>query len=239
MSKNEEYQPLPILGQVDLGFLKKDGDCAPAMLSFLQTKEIYGAGENSSNSTETESQYDPGSAMAAAERLLQKAGSSTTLTNTLNDGDKVCVLARRANGRVFERSFPMPTFLPAPIQARQPHSGGSFSHKASSGDRALLQFAVTGHGWSGSTEQCGEFCHAVYHININGINAFNVTEWRDDCERNPVSDQYGTWEIHRDGWCPGSVEPGLYIDMTKYAKTGKNHLSVDLKVWNSKTREYE
>lgn len=239
MGKNEEYQPLPILGQVDLGFLKKDGDCAPAMLSFLQTKEIYGAGENSSNTTETESQYDPGSALATAERLLQKAGSTTTLTNTLNDGDKVCVLARRANGRVFERSFPMPTFFPAPIQATQPHSGGSFSHKASSGDRALLQFAVTGHGWSGSTEQCGEFCHAVYHININGINAFNVTEWRDDCEKNPVSGQYGTWEIHRNGWCPGSVEPGLYLDVTKWAKNGQNTISVDLSVWSSTENKYE
>merc|ERR1740117_2710667 len=144
----------------------------------------------------------------------------------MSPGDKICVLARRATGRVFERSFELPTFEPA-------------AKAGNIGDSVLLQLAVTGHGWSGSTEQCGEFCHAIYHIKVNGKSAADVTEWRNDCEKNPVSGQFGTWEIHRDGWCPGSVEPGLYIDMTKWAKTGKNEISVDLSVWSSKTKRYE
>merc|ERR1719253_962776 len=39
MNKDNVFAPLQILGQVDLGFLSQKGDCAPAMLSFVQTAE--------------------------------------------------------------------------------------------------------------------------------------------------------------------------------------------------------
>jgi len=35
------------------------------------------------------------------------------------------------------------------------------------------------------------------------------------------------------------VEPGLYLDVTKWLRNGRNSISVDLSVWNSKTKEYE
>jgi len=221
------YSPLPILGQVDLAFLKQAGaDFSPPTLSLAQTAE--------------ELTDDPGSATATAQRLSGKAGVSSgdalAQTNSqLKAGDKVCVLARRANGRVFERTFDLPTFVPAAAAA----ASAADATAAKKDDRVLMQFAVTGHGWAGSTEQCGEFCHAIYHINVNGKRAFDVTEWRDDCAKNPVNGQFGTWEIQRDGWCPGSVEPGLYLDMTKWLKNGRNDVSVDLSVWSSKTRQYQ
>jgi len=230
MNADSAFAPLPILGQVDLGFLAKEGDCAPAMLSFIETAET----EVKKETKEKEMNKIAQSLFGQAD----EAAVSGALPVTMNDGDKVCVLARRATGRVFERTFEMPSFAPASSETGAALKSDG-SAVMSSGDRALLQFAVTGHGWSGSTEQCGEFCHAIYHINVNGKSAANVTEWRDDCNQNPVSGQSGTWEISRDGWCPGSVEPGLYLDVTRWLRNGRNSISVDLSVWNSKTKEYE
>jgi len=250
------FSPLPILGQVDLGFLQKPGaDCAPPSLSFLQEDEeawtMPGTGDKSVDKKATKvtkevSKPWPGSATAAAARLLAKVGVSSGAASKsnmmLSDGDKVCVLARRSNGRVFERTFELPTFVPAAgAGSAAAANGARMTAMPASGtkpDRVLLQFAVTGHGWSGSTEQCGEFCHAIYHINVNGKKAADVTEWRDDCEGNPVSGQSGTWTISRDGWCPGSVEPGLYLDVTKFLKKDRNEISVDLSVWSSLQRKY-
>jgi len=258
-------------GNVDLSNADDDMDNGPVVghadlhSSFLQADDAKTSSndlqEEEGRSADTEEQTkgnpptpDSGSVTAAAQRLLQKAGNSAALTNTLKDGDKVCILARRSTGRVFERTFDLPTFKPASPTVVAP-AGSKRQRKkqrqqlrqqqtvttkgASPADRMLLQFTVTGHGWSGSTEQCGEFCHAVYHLNVNGVNTHNITEWRDDCERNPVSDQSGTWEIHRDGWCPGSVEPGLYLDMTEWLKNGQNTISVDLSVWSSTENKYE
>lgn len=169
---------------------------------------------------------------------IEAVGSS--LGGKLKDGDKVCIMARRAQGRVFERKFQLPTFAPAggADQSSDEHAGNAVVAKQA-GDHVVLQFSVTGHGWSGSTEQCSEFCHAIYHININGQYAFNVTEWRDDCEKNPINTQQGTWTIPRNGWCPGSVEPGLYIDATKFLKNGENHIAVDASVYSSHSGKYQ
>jgi hypothetical protein len=183
-----------------------------------------------------------GAPLATAERMLEEAGATGTpglpqpKSPTMQDGDKVCILARHAQGRVFERKFMLPTFFPA---VEDGEGAGGATTAAKKNDHALLQFAVTGHGWSGSTEQCSEFCHAIYHIIVNGNYAFNVTEWRDDCQRNPIDGQFGTWTISRNGWCPGSVEPGLYLDMTKLLKNGENHIAVDVSVYSSKAGKYQ
>jgi hypothetical protein len=185
-----------------------------------------------------------GAPVSTAESMLKKEAQASDGSSAprakVNDGDKVCIMARRAQGRVFERKFELPTFIPAG-GAEEPSSqrGAGVVAPTKSGDHALLQFSVTGHGWSGSTEQCSEFCHAIYHININGQYAFNVTEWRDDCERNPINTQQGTWTISRNGWCPGSVEPGLYIDATKFLKNGENHIAVDASVYSSHSGKYQ
>lgn len=109
------------------------------------------------------------------------------------------------------------------------------------GERAVLQLTVTGHGWAQTLEQCGEYCHAVYILSFNGVNAINVTQWRDDCVDNPIDSkvQKGTWDESRNGWCPGSAEPGLFVDVTQWLHAGPNDIAFDVVVWSSKRDRYE
>jgi len=139
----------------------------------------------------------------------------------VSDGRKVLVLTQERHGRLLERKFELPTLV--------------------FGDRVILQLAVTGHGWSATAEQCGEYCHAVYRLNLNGQVAANVTQFRDDCKNNPIngSVQFGTWDESRNGWCPGTVVPGLFIDLTDHMKKGPNSLTIDLLVWSNTTLRYE
>mmetsp|Transcript_93559 Transcript_93559/g.164893 ORF Transcript_93559/g.164893 Transcript_93559/m.164893 type:complete len:903 (-) Transcript_93559:38-2746(-) len=235
-AQGEALLPMKSLGRLSLKNLSfaASKDCGPTNTAFLQTRaaikkhESMGSGSTVNASVTSNAQLPvvpTGSRLSKAAIALSKAkaavGGTTlsTLAGGAKDGDKVCVLTRRATGRVFERSFAMPDFTKQ--------------------DSVLLQFSSTGHGWSGSTEQCGEYCHAVYHLQINGQKALHITEWRDDCSDNPISRQYGTWELSRNGWCPGSVEPGLYIDVTKWMKEGKNQLTVDVDVWSSKDNSYK
>mmetsp|Transcript_43185 Transcript_43185/g.101527 ORF Transcript_43185/g.101527 Transcript_43185/m.101527 type:complete len:860 (+) Transcript_43185:141-2720(+) len=131
----------------------------------------------------------------------------------------VCIVSHQQHGAIFAREFELPALEP--------------------GARAVMQLVVTGHGWAATSEQCGEYCHAVYRFTINGKSAVNVTQWRDDCKDNPIGpNQRGTWDESRNGWCPGSAEPGLFIDMTPYVEAGLNRLSMDLLVWSNATWSY-
>jgi len=150
-------------------------------------------------------------------RVLEpSAEAATGMTNST-----VCVVTQRRQGRLFQRSFELPELEP--------------------GDRVLMQLAVTGHGWSSTSLQCGEFCHAVYRISLNGASAANVTQWRDDCHENPIdgSKQHGTWSISRNGWCPGTVDPGMYFDVTDRVRAGINELTFDVVVWSDAVGGYE
>eukprot|EP00927_Polykrikos_kofoidii_P066227 TRINITY_DN61866_c0_g1_i1.p1 TRINITY_DN61866_c0_g1~~TRINITY_DN61866_c0_g1_i1.p1 ORF type:complete len:858 (-),score=122.41 TRINITY_DN61866_c0_g1_i1:127-2700(-) len=133
----------------------------------------------------------------------------------------VCVIARARNGHVFDRHFIVP------------HLG--------EGERVVAQLAVTGHGWATTTEQCGEFCRAVYSLAFNDGTPLNVTQFRNDCKRNPIGEgkQFGTWYISRNGWCPGSVEPGLFIDVTKLVRAGSNQFAFNVRVQSDVTGKYE
>jgi len=135
-----------------------------------------------------------------------------------NASSKVCVVERKRQGSVFQREFDLPDL--------------GESH-------VVMQFAVTGHGWASTEEQCGEYCHAVYQVGLNGKSTANITEFRDDCEDNPISDQYGTWWEDRNGWGPGTVEPGVFLDITNSVKSGLNVMTFDLAVWSSMTEAYE
>jgi len=135
---------------------------------------------------------------------------------------RVCVVQTQRQGRLFQRNFELPVAEP--------------------GDRVILQLVVTGHGWSDTTEQCGEYCHALYQLMLNGQLARNVTQFRNDCNENPVGvdgTQKGTWWESRNGWCPGSVEPGIFLDVTQWVRDGPNHLDMDVLVWNELSKAYE
>jgi len=220
--RHGNYDHLVAMARVNLEFLRGIGNVAPASVPIMPSLSLLQTTEHGTLQRETAGDYQ------------------NSRTSLMNDGERVCILARRATGRVFERTFNIPSFLPAGQRSKVANPADSAVHPSGAGaaDRVLLQFTVTGHGWSGSTEQCGEFCHSIYHINVNGKNSMNVTQWR-DCKDNPVNDQSGTWSLARDGWCPGSVEPGLYLDITKWLKNDRNTISVDLSVWSGSDNKYE
>mmetsp|Transcript_2979 Transcript_2979/g.7611 ORF Transcript_2979/g.7611 Transcript_2979/m.7611 type:complete len:839 (+) Transcript_2979:116-2632(+) len=143
---------------------------------------------------------------------------TSQLVNGTLDGT-VCIVSHVSSGHLFSRDFALPALA--------------------EGDRAVMQLTVTGHGWAATSEQCGEYCHAVYRFSINGVPAVNVTQWRDDCKDNPIGPrQHGTWDESRNGWCPGSAEPGLFIDVTQWVTTGENTLRMDVVVWSNSTWSY-
>eukprot|EP00928_Gymnodinium_smaydae_P066401 TRINITY_DN4941_c0_g1_i4.p1 TRINITY_DN4941_c0_g1~~TRINITY_DN4941_c0_g1_i4.p1 ORF type:complete len:919 (+),score=169.75 TRINITY_DN4941_c0_g1_i4:48-2804(+) len=133
--------------------------------------------------------------------------------------ESVCVISQLRSGLVLKRPFEM---------------------KLRGGDRVVAQLSITGHGWSSTTEQCGEYCHAVYGLHFNGKSAANVTQFRDFCKDNPIGEglQHGTWWESRNGWCPGSVQPGLFLDVTDFLQSGKNEAEIVLNVWSSVTGSY-
>ena len=58
---------------------------------------------------------------------------------------------------------------------------------------------------------------------------FSNNPWRDDCDVNPVSPQFGTWEYGRNGWCRGAVSVGHKIDITDAIEVGsENVLDFDI-----------
>jgi len=80
-----------------------------------------------------------------------------------------------------------------------------------------------------------------YHLSFDDKTYKAVDMWRGDCEKNPDSPQDGTWKFSRNGWCPGSVEPGLFLDVTDYLPrtSGKHRAALDATVLNQETQEYE
>jgi hypothetical protein len=69
-----------------------------------------------------------------------------------------------------------------------------------------------------------------------------VTQFRNDCKANPIGldgNNHGTWFESRNGWCPGSVEPGIFVDVTQWLGEGSNKLEVSVLVWNNLTHAYE
>jgi len=90
-----------------------------------------------------------------------------------------------------------------------------------SNERIFAHITGSGHGWEHTKEKCGEFCDATYSLKVNGQDAGKELRfWRDDCHANPNSDQMGTWQFSRNGWCPGAVANGRYVEVTHLVKQG-------------------
>jgi hypothetical protein len=73
---------------------------------------------------------------------------------------------------------------------------------------AELNMKISGHG-ADATTYCCEFNETDnghdYFVKLNGaqIDMYNI--WRDDCGRNEISPQGGTWIYNRANWCPGAT----------------------------------
>ncbi len=85
-------------------------------------------------------------------------------------------------------------------------------------DRVELKSFITGHGYDGN--QCAEFCSKYYDVFANSQRVARQQLWRDDCGRNPVSPQTGTWVYDRANWCPGQAVRPLRHNLTAWASPG-------------------
>ena len=92
--------------------------------------------------------------------------------------------------------------------------------------KVVAHLTTTGHSF-GNTYNCAEFCEMRQDILLNE-SVFSVNPWRSDCDKNPVSPQYGTWEHPRNGWCPGAISIGNRIDVTSGVQPGNNILDFDI-----------
>lgn len=81
---------------------------------------------------------------------------------------------------------------------------------------AELFVVNTGHGWGENNSQnAAEFFEADHVFKIDGQGAFAQKLWT-VCNPNPdgCTDQFGTWQYSRAGWCPGAISPGYAYNMS-------------------------
>lgn len=78
-----------------------------------------------------------------------------------------------------------------------------------------IHILQTGHGFGGN-EDCAEFCPKYNFIKVNGTQRYSNLVWKDDCGKNPLFPQPGTWLYDRANWCPGEMVRPFYHDITPY-----------------------
>lgn len=104
-------------------------------------------------------------------------------------------------------------------------------------DAGHVNVFVSGHGID--NQECSEFCTKNYYLKANDTQLAQYTIWRDDCGKNPLKPQGGTWLFNRGNWCPGDqvyrnahdissqMSPGdsieIDIDFTPYSNGGGSY----------------
>jgi hypothetical protein len=68
---------------------------------------------------------------------------------------------------------------------------------------SMIRIIPSGHGFDNNTS-CAEFCPRSFFLKVNNANIASQSMWRDDCGKNPIFPQGGTWLYDRANWCPGS-----------------------------------
>lgn len=85
----------------------------------------------------------------------------------------------------------------------------------STNDEVGIHILQTGHGFGGN-EDCAEFCPKFNFIKVNGVQRYSNLVWKEDCGKNPLPAQPGTWLYDRANWCPGEMVRPYYHDLTAY-----------------------
>ena len=159
----------------------------------------------------------------------------------LKDGGKRRFHLNPANNYVVDLAFRLSNRGKGshPTDAQYLYSGGAFNAAYNSAyapvtfnvpaDVKKVEIAVlaTGHGWGVEAANCAEFCNVDHHFTVNGhdhVKDHPEAGTNDGCLKQigsgAVPDQYGTWPIGRDGWCPGlDVKPWV-IDVTQDVTIG-------------------
>lgn len=89
---------------------------------------------------------------------------------------------------------------------------------------------VTGHGMD-TPQNCAEFCPKMHYYKVNGVQKFSKQVWRDNCDRNPLYPQGGTWVYDRANWCPGAEVWTYDFELTPHVTPGTT-VSLDHDVQN-------
>lgn len=88
-------------------------------------------------------------------------------------------------------------------------------------EESHLIVSTTGHGWgSNNTSNAAEFFNATHYIDVNSQETFTQNLWN-TCNPNPdnCSNQQGSWQYNRSGWCPGAISPPDIYDLSSYIGT--------------------
>ncbi len=101
----------------------------------------------------------------------------------------------------------------------------SLSKTAPTGtESADLKFTVTGHG--SDNNGCCEFLSRYYEVMLNNTQVAHTDIWRNDCGRNDLYPQSGTWLYERGNWCPGALVRPNYHNLP--GVTGGNNFNVQI-----------
>lgn len=91
---------------------------------------------------------------------------------------------------------------------------------------------LTGHGHNsnnGEHPHCCEWKDNTHYLYVNKKKEAEWHIWREDCDRNPVYPQGGTWTGAREGWCPGDVVPDYEFEITS-SVGGKSSVELDYRI---------
>ena len=102
---------------------------------------------------------------------------------------------------------------------------------------ADLKFLVTGHG-SDSVWQCSEFCKKYYQVKLNGNMIEQKDIWRDNCGKNHLYPQSGTWIYNRGNWCPGNVVLPNVHKLVGVASGSNFDLDIDFEPYTAYKSKY-
>jgi hypothetical protein len=110
-----------------------------------------------------------------------------------------------------------------PIEANLP----SKTFTAPATGTIALKSLISGHG--SDATGCAEFCQKYYRLFVDGQQQSFKYLWRDDCGRNQVYPQTGTWVYNRGNWCPGAVVKPIVHQLTPLTTPGASFaLNIDM-----------
>lgn len=92
--------------------------------------------------------------------------------------------------------------------------------------QAEMKFIITGHGGD-NKENCAEFCRKWYAVKVDGVVGPINYIWRDDCGKNFLYPQSGTWIHNRANWCPGDQVQTIIHPMSA-ATLAANDFDIDV-----------
>jgi hypothetical protein len=90
---------------------------------------------------------------------------------------------------------------------------------APSAGTIALKSLISGHG--ADPLNCAEFCRRYYSLIVNRLPTSDTYLWRDDCGKNEVYPQTGTWVYNRGNWCPGAVVRRIVQPLTAITTPGQ------------------